>query len=205
MDQKETSLVPREASESVSWHGQLIRSWKRRGLELARYEREEYLEDAREMTRKMERLIFGKPHGRFGLGLDPLLGLIPVVGDILSSVATAYLIFLGYKVGVSWPRIFRCVFIGLVDFLLGSWLGHLGDVIDIWRANSHVLDIIEKQHEVLCQLEDRSSLGASPADWGLPEHQSQRMLPPPEPAEWKERLRRWLFEPGDKPARPRKP
>jgi hypothetical protein len=83
--------------------------------------------------------IFG-----FRFGLDPVLGLIPGIGDVVSAIASVYMIFVGRQMGVSNAALLRMVVIAGTDFLIGliPFVGDVGDAI--FKAHVRNLRIIEE-------------------------------------------------------------
>lgn len=77
-------------------------------------------------------------------GIDPLLSLIPGVGDLASPVFTIFLLLQGVRQRV--PRIVltRMVINALIDAAIGvvPIAGNIGDIF--WRANTMNLALLEK-------------------------------------------------------------
>lgn len=75
-------------------------------------------------------------------GLDALIGLIPNVGDTLTSLASFYILVAGVRHGVPKITLLRMAFnIGL-DYVVGS-IPFLGDAFDfVWKSNKQNLDLI---------------------------------------------------------------
>lgn len=78
-------------------------------------------------------------------GLDALIGLVPNVGDTLTSVASFYILIAGVRYGVPKITILRMAFnIGL-DYLVGA-IPFLGDAFDfVWKANKQNIDLIRER------------------------------------------------------------
>src|SRR5918998_6805173 len=68
-------------------------------------------------------------------GLDAIIGLIPNVGDTLTSLASFYILVAGVRYGVPKITLLRMAFnIGL-DYLVGA-IPFVGDAFDFfWKAN----------------------------------------------------------------------
>lgn len=75
-------------------------------------------------------------------GLDALIGLVPNVGDTLTSLASFYILFAGVRYGVPKITLLRMgLNIGL-DYLVGA-IPFIGDAFDfVWKANKQNLDLI---------------------------------------------------------------
>jgi hypothetical protein len=79
------------------------------------------------------------------IGLDPLLGLIPGVGDALGTVFSGYIILQAARLGASRTTLVRMLMNVGIDTLIGS-VPFVGDLFDFgWRANSRNLALIERQ------------------------------------------------------------
>ena len=78
-------------------------------------------------------------------GLDALIGLVPNVGDTLTSFASFYILIAGVRYGVPKITILRMAFnIGL-DYLVGA-IPFLGDAFDfVWKANKQNIDLIRER------------------------------------------------------------
>ncbi len=75
-------------------------------------------------------------------GLDALIGLVPNVGDTLTSFASFYILIAGVRYGVPKITLLRMAFnIGL-DYLVGS-VPFVGDAFDfVWKANKQNMNLI---------------------------------------------------------------
>lgn len=85
--------------------------------------------------------IFG-----FRFGLDPILGLAPWIGDIISALLALYIVWIGAKLGVPQKKIDLMVRNILIDLMIGlvPVVGSVGDFF--FRSNSRNLQII-LQHQ----------------------------------------------------------
>lgn len=76
------------------------------------------------------------------IGLDPLIGLIPGVGDVLSAMLSGYIVVEAARLGASRRIITLMVANIALDTLVGTIPG-LGDAIDItFKANQRNLKLI---------------------------------------------------------------
>jgi hypothetical protein len=94
-------------------------------------------------------------------GLDGLLGLIPGLGDTLTSLASFYILAAGRRYGV--PRITLVRMAGniAIDYLFGM-LPFLGDAFDIfWKANRRNVQLLQR-HLKATPIEHRQ---ARRGDW----------------------------------------
>jgi uncharacterized protein DUF4112 len=91
--------------------------------------------------------LFAIPGTRIRLGVDSLLGLVPVVGDIASQTVAAYLIWEARKLGVSKLTLWRMVGNTLVDTVVGA-VPLVGDAFDVaFRANMKNLRLLQRHLE----------------------------------------------------------
>ncbi|MDQ3322327.1 MAG: DUF4112 domain-containing protein [Acidobacteriota bacterium] len=78
-------------------------------------------------------------------GLDALIGLVPNVGDTLTSVASFYILIAGARYGVPKITLLRMAFnIGL-DYVVGS-IPFVGDAFDfVWKSNKRNMNLIRER------------------------------------------------------------
>lgn len=104
-------------------------------------------EAVREHVRRLAWLLdnaFVIPGTRIRVGIDPLLGLIPVLGDIISMLIGGYIIFLAAGLGVSRVVLARMWLNIAVDTVIGS-IPLAGDVLDAaWKANQMNADLLDR-------------------------------------------------------------
>ena len=86
--------------------------------------------------------LFRVPGTGWRFGLDSLIGLIPNVGDTLTSFASFYILIAGVRYGVPKITLLRMAFnIGL-DYIVGI-IPFVGDAFDfVWKANKQNMDLI---------------------------------------------------------------
>lgn len=86
--------------------------------------------------------FFRVPGTSWRFGLDALIGLIPNVGDMLTSFASFYILLAGVRYGVPKITLLRMAFnIGL-DYVVGS-IPFVGDAFDfVWKSNKQNMDLI---------------------------------------------------------------
>ncbi|MEP3224772.1 MAG: DUF4112 domain-containing protein [Parasphingorhabdus sp.] len=78
------------------------------------------------------------------IGLDSLVGLIPIVGDIATAVMGAYIVWEARNLGMSKWQLTRMATNVGIDTALGA-VPLAGDLFDfLWRSNSRNLRIIRK-------------------------------------------------------------
>ena len=86
--------------------------------------------------------LFRVPGTSWRFGLDALIGLIPNVGDTLTSFASFYILVAGARYGVPKITLLRMAFnIGL-DYVVGM-IPFIGDAFDfVWKANQQNMNLI---------------------------------------------------------------
>jgi Domain of unknown function (DUF4112) len=72
----------------------------------------------------------GVPGTRFRFGLDPLLGLVPGFGDVISALLSAWIVAGALRHRVPMMKICRMVFNILLDLLVGE-IPIIGDLFDL--------------------------------------------------------------------------
>ena len=79
------------------------------------------------------------PGTRYRFGIDPLLGIVPVVGDAISAALSLYIVAAAHRLGV--PLRTRLLMLAAIafDFLLGS-VPVLGDAFD-FAFNANLLNV----------------------------------------------------------------
>ncbi|WP_422345948.1 DUF4112 domain-containing protein [Parasphingorhabdus sp.] len=78
------------------------------------------------------------------IGVDSLVGLIPVVGDIVTAAMGAYIVWEARNLGMSKWQLTRMATNVGIDTALGA-IPLAGDVFDFfWRSNTRNLRIIRK-------------------------------------------------------------
>jgi hypothetical protein len=86
--------------------------------------------------------LFRVPGTDWRFGLDALIGLVPNVGDTLTSFASFYILFAGVRYGVPKITLLRMAFNIAVDYLVGS-IPFIGDAFDfVWKANQQNMNLI---------------------------------------------------------------
>lgn len=98
----------------------------------------------RQLAWLLDRSIGFGPKGRFGL--DPLLGLIPGVGDWAGAVLSFYIVYESARLGVAWSVLGRMVGNIAIEALVGT-VPIAGDAFDFfWQANARNLRLVEQHY-----------------------------------------------------------
>jgi hypothetical protein len=83
------------------------------------------------------------PGTRYRIGLDPILGLVPGFGDLVSPLFTIGILWQAHDLGI--PRVvqLRMIFNVAIDALVGA-VPFVGDLFDfVWKANVRNLALLE--------------------------------------------------------------
>jgi hypothetical protein len=87
------------------------------------------------------------PGTRWRFGLDGVASIVPVAGDTLTAVFSAYIVWQAASFGVPKPLLARMVANVGLDWLVGS-LPVAGTVVDIaFKANRRNLDLLTRHLE----------------------------------------------------------
>ncbi len=89
--------------------------------------------------------FFKVPGTGWRFGLDAVIGLIPNVGDTVTSLASFYILVAGVRYGVPKITLLRMAFnIGL-DYAVGA-IPFIGDAFDFfWKSNKRNMDLIRER------------------------------------------------------------
>jgi Domain of unknown function (DUF4112) len=97
----------------------------------------------RQLSRLMDNMIT-IPGTKVGVGLDPILGLLPIGGDFLGVILSCYIVVEAARIGVPRASLGRMVVNIIVDGLIGSF-PMLGDLFDFaWKANTLNIQLLEE-------------------------------------------------------------
>ena len=95
------------------------------------------------MARALDSAI-GIPGTKYRVGLDPLLGLVPGLGDVAGAALSGYIVLTGIRLGVSRTVVLRMLANVGMDTVVGS-VPLLGDLFDAgWKANDRNVALIER-------------------------------------------------------------
>ncbi len=100
----------------------------------------------------------GIPGTRLRLGVDALLGLVPVAGDWAGVLLSSFIVYRAVRLGVSRKTLLRMLFNLGLEGTIGA-IPLVGDAFDVWfRANQRNVALLERD-------------GSSAPAPGAPEHQ----------------------------------
>ncbi|KJS32508.1 MAG: hypothetical protein VR64_06210 [Desulfatitalea sp. BRH_c12] len=84
------------------------------------------------------------PGVNYRIGLDPLLGLVPGIGEALGAVLSMYIIAEGARGGLPRSILLRMGFNVALEVVIGA-IPLVGDLFDMtWKANARNVRLIEK-------------------------------------------------------------
>jgi uncharacterized protein DUF4112 len=86
---------------------------------------------------------FVLPGTNYRIGLDPIIGLIPMIGDLASPLFTIGLIWQARDLGIPKVVQLRMIFNAGIDALVGS-VPFAGDLFDFgWKSNQRNMALLE--------------------------------------------------------------
>jgi hypothetical protein len=108
--------------------------------------------DADERLRWVERIArlmdsqFQLPGTRFRFGLDPLLGLVPIVGDLSTTVVSVALLLTMLRHGASGAVVVRMALNILIDSVLGA-VPIIGNLFDFaYKSNERNVALLRRHY-----------------------------------------------------------
>ncbi|BCL35342.1 DUF4112 domain-containing protein [Nostoc sp. MS1] len=97
----------------------------------------------RQVSRLLDTVI-KIPGTPIAMGLDPIIGIIPIGGDALGLILSCYIVFEASRLGVPKNILNRMIVNIIIDSLIGSF-PIIGDLFDFaWTANHYNIKLIEK-------------------------------------------------------------
>ena len=100
------------------------------------------VQSLRALTKALDS-AFQIPGTRFRFGLDPIIGIVPGIGDAIGAVLSAVIVFQSARLGVSRSTLLRMMGNVLLDTVVGE-IPLLGDLFDVgWKANTKNLNLLE--------------------------------------------------------------
>src|SRR5215218_7726371 len=114
------------------------------GMEQKKYSQVEIEESLETLSNYLDG-FFRVPGTGWRFGFDALIGLIPNVGDTLTSLMSFYILVAGVRYGVPKITLLRMAFnIGL-DYVVGT-IPFIGDAFDFfWKSNKQNMDLIRER------------------------------------------------------------
>jgi hypothetical protein len=88
------------------------------------------------------------PGTSFRIGLDPIIGLFPAVGDYAGTILSSYIVLQAARLGVPKDKLTQMTFNIIVELLVGT-VPVAGDLFDAtWKANQQNLQLLEEHLEI---------------------------------------------------------
>ncbi|WP_341531007.1 DUF4112 domain-containing protein [Nostoc sp. UHCC 0302] len=85
----------------------------------------------------------------FHIGLDPIIGLVPGAGDLISTGFSAYIIFLATRFGIPRQDLAKMIFNVGLEAIVGT-VPLVGDLFDaVYKSNIRNLAILEQHLSVV--------------------------------------------------------
>lgn len=104
--------------------------------------RESTLARLRSLTHLLENAIT-VPGTGIRFGLDPIIGLLPISGDLIVAVMSLYIVIEAARLGLPKATLTRMVWNVLVDAVIGI-IPIAGDLFDFaWKANTKNVALLE--------------------------------------------------------------
>lgn len=101
------------------------------------------LKRLRQLSRLLDKAI-SIPGTPINIGLDPIIGFLPVGGDLLGLLLSSYIVFEAVRLGVPKTILSRMILNIIIDTLVGA-IPLAGDLFDFaWTANEYNIRLIEK-------------------------------------------------------------
>lgn len=88
------------------------------------------------------------PGTPYSFGLDPIIGLVPGGGDLVTGLLSFYIVFTAARLGLPRETLMRLVGNILIDVFVGTF-PIFGDLFDVaWKTNSRNMDLLEQHFSV---------------------------------------------------------
>ncbi|WP_115865478.1 DUF4112 domain-containing protein [Halorussus litoreus] len=102
------------------------------------------MERVRALSRLLDEAV-EIPVVNYRVGLDPILGILPVGGDAVAAGLSLYIVAESARMGASQDTLMKMVFNVLVDAVIGS-IPVLGTLVDaVWKANERNVALLEEE------------------------------------------------------------
>lgn len=115
----------------------------------------QHLQSAQRVRARLQKIAYWLdgcipvPGTRWRIGLEPIIGLVPVAGDIVGFLLSGFIIVEGIRVGAPPRLIARMLGITLLDALSGL-VPVLGDVFDFaYKANRRNAELLMRHLDAL--------------------------------------------------------
>lgn len=103
-----------------------------------------------ERARKLATLLdsaFTIPIIKKKIGLDPILGLLPVSGDVIAALMGLYIVYVSWEIGLPTHITTRMLSYLIIDIVLGL-VPVVGDMADFfWKSNKLNIKLLEEGYK----------------------------------------------------------
>lgn len=130
-------------------------------VEPVRIDGESQLQGELEFLAQLMDSVFVIPGTTIRFGFDSLVGLVPGVGDAISSLASLYILSAAQRYGVSKTTLARMAANIGIDFAVGA-VPFVGDAFDVvWKSNQKNVALLRRHTETAPHVRRRAQL----SDW----------------------------------------
>jgi hypothetical protein len=120
------------------------RPWRRRAASAEPVDKGSSLSPDLELLAQWTDTIFRIPGLNIRFGLDAILGLIPGIGDIATSLASLYILSAANRYNVPRITLARMALNVVLDTLIGA-IPLVGDVFDaFWKSNQRNVELLRR-------------------------------------------------------------
>ncbi|MFB6355422.1 MAG: DUF4112 domain-containing protein [bacterium] len=85
------------------------------------------------------------PFTQYRFGIDAIVGLLPVAGDVVTTLGSLYFVWVAYQKEVNPEILAQMIFNIFVD-LFGGFIPVVGDALDVtWKCNQENMRLLEQQ------------------------------------------------------------
>jgi hypothetical protein len=131
-----------------------------RALTMKRHEPAEVEHSLEQLSRWMDGL-FRVPGTGWRFGLDAIVGLVPGVGDTLTTIVSFYILAAGVRYRVPKVTLLRMGMNIAIDYVVGS-IPFVGDLFDAaWKSNQMNVELLKRRATVSAEQAKRGRL----SDW----------------------------------------
>ncbi|MEC4815562.1 MAG: DUF4112 domain-containing protein [Scytonema sp. PMC 1069.18] len=96
----------------------------------------------RQISRVLDKAVT-IPGTQIGIGLDPILGFLPVGGDFIGILFSSYIVLEAARLGAPASTVGKMIVNIIIDGLLGA-VPLIGDLFDFaWKANEYNIKLLE--------------------------------------------------------------
>ncbi|NJO09827.1 MAG: DUF4112 domain-containing protein [Leptolyngbyaceae cyanobacterium SL_1_1] len=103
--------------------------------------------DRLQRVRNLSRILDNSitlPGINYKIGLDPIIGLLPGGGDLLTGLMSVYVLVEAYRFGLPTATLSRMAFNILLEVVAGT-VPTIGDLFDVvWKANARNVELLEQ-------------------------------------------------------------